>query len=451
MKEKFLYIRTFGCQMNEHDSERMRLMLAALGYVATDDPRRADLVLFNTCTIRDKAHHKAISEIGRAASHKKSNPGMLIGVCGCAAQADGPSLFERYPHIDIIFGPDQIRSLPALIEKAKVDGRASALSLIDDADRYVFLGRWPTDDTDDAAPASAFVSIMKGCNSACSYCVVPSVRGREVCRPNREIMGEIDELCRRGTKEIVLLGQNVNSYGYPRNAAHRDSRTSFTDLLKMISNETDIRRIRFTSPHPKDVTDELISEYASDEKLCPHMHLPLQAGSDETLRRMRRGYTKGRYLEIASRLRAARKGMGLSTDIIVGFCGETAAEFDETVEVLKTIEFDSIFAFKYSPRKGTHAYENLRDDVGEAEKDARLASVLSIQAAITKKRNEALVGTRQEALVFGMDKLSGSLLSGRIADNRLVHFAGNPHMIGDIVPVVIKKANKNSLAAEVIR
>lgn len=443
--------------MNEHDSSKMRLMLASHGYVDAKEPEAADLILYNTCTIREKAHHKAISEIGRARLYKENRPDTLIGVCGCVAEQEKEALFERYPHIDLIFGPDQIWQLPTLIIKARRFGRAFALDLIDDPAAYRFL-EGPSRSTSHEPPAFAgaaagrratsFVSIMKGCNAACSYCIVPKVRGREVCRPPEEILGEIDDLANAGVREVVLLGQNVNSYDARRCKTKGDTR--FAGLLRMISEETSIARVRFTSPHPRDVGDDLILEYAENKKLCPHIHLPMQAGSNNTLKRMRRGYTRERCIEIADSLRRARPGMSITTDIIVGFCGESRGDFDETIDLMEKVEFDSIFAFKYSPRPGTEAAEKFEDDVSEAEKDERLRLALDLQRGISKKRNEALVNTRHEALVYGSDRMKRGLLSGRLPDNRIVHFAGNLRLIGDIVPVRIKKANKNSLAGEVI-
>jgi len=450
--QKHVYIRTFGCQMNVHDSTKIELMLSSHGYVLTDNPEDADLILYNTCTIREKAHHKAISEIGRSRLFKEKNPDVLIGVCGCVAQQDKTALFEIYPHIDLLFGPDQIWRLPELITKARACGRAFALDLINDPLEYRFSGldsdpRYRA--TSDGQRATAFVSIIKGCNCACSYCIVPKVRGREVCRAPEEILDEVTMLTDMGVKEIVLLGQNVNAYDF-RSCGTKSAGTGFADLIRMITDKTPVRRIRFTSPHPKDVNEDLIREYVENEKLCPHIHLPMQAGSNDTLKKMRRGYTRERCFEICDSLRTARPGMAITTDLIVGFCDETRKGFEDTIDMMRRIEFDSIFAFKYSPRPGTEAAEKFEDNVSEAEKDERLRLVLELQREISRNHNESLIGTCHDVLVYGLDRMKRGLLTGRIPDNRIVHFAGNSSQIGDIVPVRIKGAHKNSLAGEVV-
>ena len=437
---KRLYIRTFGCQMNEHDSDRIRAMLACDGYLDADSPDEADLILYNTCTIREKAHHKAISEIGRAKLFKERKPGVIVGVCGCVAQEVKGELFERYPHIDIMFGPDQIPRLPELLSEAQAGRKASALMLVNDRASYRFLGG-NFRVTSHESRVTAFVSIMKGCNCACSYCIVPSVRGREVCRPPEEIIEEVRRLVDDGTKEVTLLGQNVNAYEF--------GTTSFAALLRRIANDTEISRIRFTSPHPKDVREDLVREYAENARLMPHIHLPAQAGSSEVLRRMRRGYTRERYIETCESLKMARPGISITTDLIVGFCGETAAEFEETLSMMRAVEFDSAFAFKYSPRPGTEAAGKFADDVPQEEKERRLAELLSLQLSMSRRKNEAQIGKRSEALATGADRMKRGLVSGRLPDNRIVHFAGQPSLVGTMVPVRITAAHANSLAAEI--
>ena len=438
--QKYVYIRTFGCQMNEHDSAKIRAMLAADGYLDSDAPDNADLILFNTCTIREKAHQKAMSEIGRAKLFKRRRPGTIVGVCGCVAQEVKEAIFERYPHVDLLFGPDQIPRLPELVEEARAGRKASALDLIDDPERYRFLGSAsPT--TDHRPPATAFVSIMKGCNCACSYCIVPSVRGREVCRLPGDVIDEVHLLADAGTKEVTLLGQNVNAYEH--------GETTFAKLLRRIAEETGIRRIRFTSPHPRDAGDDLVREYAENMKLMPHIHLPVQAGANAVLTKMRRGYTRERYLGICAKLRAARPGMSITTDLIVGFCGETAEDFEQTLDLMRLADFDQAFAFKYSPRPGTEAARKFEDDVPPEEKDRRLAELLALQLATSRRNNEAQVGKRAEALATGLDRMQRGLVTGRLPDNRIVHFAGQPSLVGAMVPVRMTAAHANSLAAEV--
>jgi tRNA-2-methylthio-N6-dimethylallyladenosine synthase len=448
--QKYVYIRTFGCQMNEHDTQRMGAMLSEMGFDPAGSPEEADLILFNTCTIREKAHHKALSEIGRCRHYKKRRPDTLIGVCGCVAQQEGRGILERFPYVDFVFGPDEIQRLPILISEAACGVRPAALDLIDDPTSYNFLDCVPRDKS---LGPSAFVSIMKGCNCACSYCIVPQVRGREVCRRPDEIVEEIVALAATGAKEVVLLGQNVNAYDSRKaKGANPDTPgTRLAALIRLIATQTPILRIRFVSPHPRDVDDDLIREYAENEKLAPHIHLPVQAGSNTALQKMRRGYTAERYLEIASELRSARTGLAITTDIIVGFSGETDEDFDQTLEIMRKVEFDSIFAFKYSPRPGTEAAKRFPDDVPADKKDERLARVLNLGRHISKKRNESLVGQTEEALVVGRDRLRRGLLTARLPDNRIVHFAGHLSLLGDIVPVHITKAGNNSLSGEVIR
>lgn len=443
-RQKYVYIHTFGCQMNVHDSERMLAMLSPLGYGPTEEPKKATLILLNTCTIRDKAYHKAMSEIGRMCQIKAKRPDTLIGVCGCAAQEERESIFERYPDVDLIFGPDQISRLPDLIDETRKDGRAHALDLIDDAGSYRFLDA----SADSALRPSAFVSIMKGCNCACSYCIVPKVRGAEICREPQSILDEIKMLTKSGTKEVVLLGQNVNAYGNPRHASR--SIPSFSNLLRMIARDTEISRIRFTSPHPRDVGDDLIEEYATNEKLMPHIHLPVQAGGNETLKRMRRGYTRERYIDVAKSLKTARLDISITTDIIVGFSGESREDFESTLDIMRRVEFDSAFAFKYSPRRGTEAAERFADDVPHEEKERRLSLVLALQGDTSRRKNEALIGKESPALATGLDRMKRGLITGRLPDNRIVHFAGNQSHLGNIVPLRISRAFANSLEGEVL-
>ena len=440
---KRYYIRTFGCQMNEHDSSKMGVMLENMGYLPSESVEDADLLLYNTCTIREKAHHKAISEIGRSQLLKKKNPNLLVGVCGCVAQQEKDSLFEIYPHLDLVFGPDKISKLPFMINSAINGERPLMVELVNSSDGYEFLGDIGRQKFEAGA---AFVSIMKGCNCACSYCIVPKVRGREVCRTPLEIMTEINRLVDAGAREVTLLGQNVNAYTSKR-SLDTNSEMNFTDLLRMISDSTGIERIRFTSPHPKDVSLELIEEYGKNEKLCPHIHLPIQSGSNKILKAMRRSYTRERYLEIAAGLKTARPGISITTDIIVGFCGEKIEDHHHTLDLMNEVKFDSSFAFKYSPRPDTEAFD-FADDVDEEEKERRLADVLDLQSNLSKSANESLVGSAGNCLVYGMDRMKKGLLTGRMPDNRIIHFSGNPDLIGGIVRVRVTGAFRNSLKGE---
>lgn len=435
--QKYVYIRTFGCQMNEHDSDKIVHLLSSCGFSRTDNISSADLILFNTCTIREKANQKAMSEIGRSLKHKEARPETLIGVCGCVAQEAREEIFSRFPYVDLLFGPDQLHKLPELIQKAKLKQKASSFDLINDQNEYIFL------DGSASKDVSAFVSIMKGCNSACSYCIVPSVRGREVCRPYIKIIDEIRKLSSAGVKEVVLLGQNVNSYEH--------NETSFAKLIQKIADETDIQRIRFVSPHPKDVKDDLVAEYRSNGKLMPHIHLPVQSGSNEMLRKMRRGYTREHYLEVVKKLKETNSNFSITTDIIVAFCGETRKDFEDTINLMNEIEFDSSFAFKYSPRRGTEAERKFEDDVPQEEKEKRLDQVLKLQVELSLRKNLKLVNSTTKTLVIGFDKMKKGFLTGRFPDNRIVHFAGDSDLIGQIVSVKVVRANANSLQGELVQ
>lgn len=434
---KTYFIRTFGCQMNEHDSGRMATLLEGLGYAKSAALEEADLVLFNTCTIREKAYHKAESEIGRMSAIKAkrgSSPErsrrVLVGVCGCVAQQEGISLKSRFGHVDFVFGPDQLASLPQLISRAEEGEFTAALDFILDPASSSFPHRVAEGTVHGG---SAFVSIMKGCNGCCSYCIVPSVRGPEVHRPADEVVDEIVRLADRGAREITLLGQNVNAY------------PEFAALVRRIAGASTVERIRFTSPHPRDVDEDLIAAYAEEPKLCPHIHLPVQAGSNAVLKRMRRGYTREHYCAIVEALRNARPGIAITTDMIVGFCGESAEDFEDTIDLMERVRFDSMFAFRYSERPGTHAADALDDDVPFDVKRARLEKVLSLQRGIQRSSNELKVGSVLQVLVVKEDAREPGRLTGRAGDNRLVHFTGHASLIGDIVPVCITSASMHSL------
>ncbi|MDO8526083.1 MAG: tRNA (N6-isopentenyl adenosine(37)-C2)-methylthiotransferase MiaB, partial [Deltaproteobacteria bacterium] len=369
-----------------------------------------------------------------------TNHEKIIGVCGCVAQEEGAKLLKRFPEIDLIFGPDQIYRLPELLELVESTNRpAVATELINTAEDYHFL---------DAVPATrlhgptAFITIMKGCNSHCSYCIVPKVRGTEVYREARDIIREIEAMVERGCREVTLLGQNVNSYRDPK------AETSFANLIRLIADNTNINRIRFTSPHPKDVKEDLVEEYAHNAKLCPHIHLPLQSGADSVLKRMRRAYNTGIYREKVAKLRNARVDLAMTSDIIVGFPSETAEEFEQTLSFVEEMQFDNIYAFKYSPRPDTEAFA-LEDDVPLNVKDERLSRLLTLQSKIAKARNEAHLGTMQEVLVEGPDKMASGRWMGKSGGNKVVNFTGNAILRGDIVNVEITKANANSLEGRV--
>ena len=423
--------------MNEHDSGRMGSLLEGLGYVQAPALEEADLLLINTCSVREKPYHKAISEAGRARAFKAKR-GALIGVCGCVAQQEGAKIIDRYGHVDFVFGPDQIAKLPEMIQAAEAGRHSVATTFIDDPNHPEFPHAVAQGTVEGG---SAFVAIMKGCNCSCAYCIVPSVRGPEVSRSADDVIEEVKSVAARGAKEVTLLGQNVNAYG-------RGTDTNFVDLLKRIARETDAVRIRYTSPHPKDVTDDLIELYRTETKLCPHIHLPVQAGSDAVLKTMRRGYTREKILEQVDKLRDARPDIAITTDMIVGFCGEADADFQDTIDLMKRVRFDSMFAFCYSTRPGTYAADKMQDDVPKEEKQARLEEVLKLQRTIQGEANAKLVGKDVEVLVTGTDAKNDGKLTGRAGDNRLIHFAGNSDLIGSIVRVRITEASIHSLQGE---
>ncbi|MBI4125144.1 MAG: tRNA (N6-isopentenyl adenosine(37)-C2)-methylthiotransferase MiaB [Deltaproteobacteria bacterium] len=432
-QNKLFYIRTFGCQMNEHDSVKITGLLASLGFTKTDRPEHAGLLLFNTCTIRQKAHDKAFSEIGRAVVFKNNGSGPLIGVCGCVAQEEGARLLSRFPAIDLVFGPDQIYKLPALLEMVKTQKRpAVATELINAADDYHFLDALET--TKLNGPC-AYVTIMKGCNSQCAYCIVPQVRGAEVYRSPRDIIREIEFLAERGCREVTLLGQNVNSY------------PEFGALIRQVAQNTGVDRIRFTSPHPKDVREDLIEEYAVNPKLCPHIHLPLQSGSDLVLRKMQRAYNTKTYRVKVEKLRRARPEIAITTDMIVGFPGEDEAEFQKSLDFVQEIQFDSLFGFAYSPRPGTEAAE-IKETVPQEVKDERLQKLFQVQNEISLNKNQRHVGLIEPVLVEGRDKRGQGKLRGRNPQNKVVNFPGQEGCRGDIVEVRVTRALSYSLEGE---
>lgn len=434
------HIKTFGCQMNEHDSRKIAGLLRQQGYEPTKKLSEADLVLFNTCTVRQKAHQKAFSEIGKVVGEKRGRT--MIGVCGCVAQEEGARLIQRFPEIDLVFGPDQIHQLPTLIDLVESRGKpAIATELINSPEDYHFLEIVAA--TKLHGP-TAYVTIMKGCNSHCSYCIVPKVRGTEVYRTPREILREIELLVEKGCKEVTLLGQNVNSYGQQA----KDGIT-FAKLIRLISKETVVQRIRFTSPHPKDCKEDLVQEYAENEKLCSHIHLPLQSGADSVLKRMQRAYNMQTFKEKVEKLRKARLGIAITTDMIVGFPGESEEEFQTTLDRVREIQFDNMYAFKYSPRPDTKAY-TIKDDVSLSLKEERLAQLLTLQKEISEVKNKVLEGSIESVLVEGRDKRGREKLTGRTSSNKIVNFPGQEGLINAIVEVKVVKSFPFSLEGELV-
>lgn len=450
MPSKRLYIHTIGCQMNVYDSEHMALNLASLGYTPALSPEDADLIIVNTCSVRDKAEQKAFSILGRLEGLKRRRPGLIVGVAGCVAQQEGERIFKRAPHVDIVIGTRAVERLPAHVLKVEAERC-----------RVVDLELTPgLESPDEALPSAAgpgvsrFVTIMRGCDNFCSYCVVPHVRGREVSRPPESIVREITALVAAGKREVTLLGQNVNSYGT------KEGLCSFPELLARVSDVDGLLRIRFTTSHPKDLTRGLMESFARIEKLCPHIHLPVQSGSNRLLERMNRKYTREHYLDNVFKLRDTCPEIAITSDMIVGFPGETDADFEDTLDLVRNVEFDGLFAFMYSDRPHAPA-ARLSEKVPAHLKRERLHALLQLQETFTFQKNAALVGSVQEILTEGVSKkqAAGSAAetsvvqwTGRTPGNKIVNFhvGGGPSTFGaaaagTLVRVRIEKALAHSL------
>jgi tRNA-2-methylthio-N6-dimethylallyladenosine synthase len=438
---KKLYIQTYGCQMNQYDSERIAQVMTGGGYIRTESAEWADLVILNTCSVRDKAEQKVYSALGRWKDLKERRPGVIIGIGGCVAQQEGAMLLKRVPHLDLVFGTHNIHKLPQLVEDVRVWRRRPVQTAFYRDPSYMeqVPGR------SGVHGAKAFVTIMQGCNKVCSFCIVPHVRGTEVSRSSDKIIEEIETLARRGVKEIMLLGQNVNSYG--KLAA---GEIGFAALLARANAVAGIERIRFTTSHPQDLSPELIDAFASLDKLCEHLHLPVQSGSDAVLARMRRGYTRAEYLARLDRLRERCPDVALSTDVIVGFPGETEADFEDTLALLRQLEYDEIFSFMYSPRPQTVSAKIYEDDVPDDVKRNRLQRVLALQHGISLRKNRERIGESEEILVEGRSKLKNGHVMGRTRANRIVNFPGADALVGTMVRVRIIGATANSLLGELL-
>ncbi|ODT35026.1 MAG: tRNA (N6-isopentenyl adenosine(37)-C2)-methylthiotransferase MiaB [Lautropia sp. SCN 70-15] len=436
-----LYIKTFGCQMNEYDSDRMADVLAATeGVEPTDDPAQADIILFNTCSVREKAQEKVFSDLGRVRALKRERPGLIVGVGGCVASQEGEAIVARAPYVDVVFGPQTLHRLPELIAKRRDTGRPQVDISFPEIEKF-----------DNLPPArvegyTAFVSIMEGCSKYCSFCVVPYTRGEEVSRPFEDVLTEIAGLASQGVREVTLLGQNVNAYV----GRMADGETAdFALLLEYVAEIPGIDRIRYTTSHPKEFTQRLIDAYARIPKLVSHVHLPVQSGSDRILAAMKRGYTALEYKSIIRRLRAARPDISLSSDFIVGFPGETAEDFERTMKLVEDIGFDHSFSFVYSSRPGTPAAD-LPDDTPQSLKLERLRRLQAAIDANAARISQAMVGTVQRVLVDGHARKDASELSGRTDNNRVVNFAGADRLLGNFVDVRITAALPHSLRGEVV-
>lgn len=440
---KKVFVRTFGCQMNEYDSDKMVAVLAENeDLVQTHDPEEADIILFNTCSVREKAQEKVFSDLGRVKELKKTRPDLIIGVGGCVASQEGEAIIQRAPYVDVVFGPQTLHRLPKLIREKVQSGRPQVDISFPEIEKFDHLP------PPHVHGASAFVSIMEGCSKYCSFCVVPYTRGEEFSRPLNDVLAEIVALADRGVKEINLLGQNVNAY---RGAIAGSSDVcDFASLLRIVHEIEGIERLRFTTSHPREFSDAIIECYRDLPKLVSHLHLPIQSGSDRVLAAMKRGYTALEYKAIVRKLRALRPDLCLSSDFIVGFPGETEAEFERTLKLVQDIAFDLSFVFIYSPRPGTPA-ANLPDDTPYEEKVRRLEALNEVIEAETLRINQTMLGTVQRCLVESISKKDPNQLQARTANNRVVNFAGTPDLLDKMIDIEITEAFTFSLRGKALQ
>lgn len=439
---KKLLIKTWGCQMNEYDSSKMAdLLNAANGYELTEEPEEADVLLLNTCSIREKAQEKVFHQLGRWKTLKDKKPGVVIGVGGCVATQEGDHIRERAPYVDVIFGPQTLHRLPEMIKQSQSD------------DAPVMDISFPEIEKFDRLPepraegATAFVSIMEGCSKYCTYCVVPYTRGEEVSRPMDDVLFEIAQLAEQGVREVNLLGQNVNAY---RGPTHDGEICSFAELLRLVASIDGIDRIRFTTSHPLEFTDDIIAVYEDTPELVSFLHLPVQSGSDRILTMMKRPHTAIEYKSIIRKLRKARPDIQISSDFIVGFPGETDKDFQDTMKLIKDVDFDMSFSFIFSPRPGTPAAD-YPCDVSEQVKKARLYELQQTINAQAMRYSRLMLGTEQRVLVEGPSKKNLMELRARTENNRVVNFEGSADLIGQFVDVKIVDVFANSLRGELVR
>jgi tRNA-2-methylthio-N6-dimethylallyladenosine synthase len=426
---KSVFIYTYGCQMNVHDSEKMLGVLSKEGYDEAVAPESADLIIFNTCAIRAKAEQKFYSQLGRIKLLKRKRPDLKIGVAGCVAQDEKRRLFARAPFLDFILGPQNIHLLKSMTDG---DRGAAVEENPEIGERELAAKRGDR--------VKAWVSIIYGCNNFCSYCIVPYTRGREVSRPSHSILSEIENLGAQGYKEVTLLGQNVNSYR---------SDIDFPELLRRIDS-LDMERVRFVTSHPRDLSPNLVDVMAELPSVCEHIHLPIQSGSDRILKVMNRGYTRADYMKKMEILRKTIPGLAVTTDVIAGFPGETDGDHEDTVKALREIEFDGIFAFKFSPRKGTRAYE-IDAQLPDSVKGERLDEILRLQEGITYRKNKLLEGTIQEVLIEGRAETGGAMLTGRTRSNKIVMIPDSREREGSLSHVLIETARQHSLYGKCVR
>jgi tRNA-2-methylthio-N6-dimethylallyladenosine synthase len=437
---KQFFLETFGCQMNVVDSERIVTLLEGIGYQATETAEQADLILLNTCSVRDKAERKVLGHLGRYKPLKDANPNLILGVGGCVAQQEGASFLDKLAYLDLVFGTHNIHKLPEMVQR--VEQNRERVHEVEFLDKESRLRLFPQ--RSDGDSVNRFVTVMQGCDNFCSYCIVPHVRGREVSRPSVEILSEIKALASSGVREVTLIGQNVNSYG------SKDSgEQSFADLLRSVQKINGIERIRFTTSHPKDLSDELIDCFGELDKLCHHLQLPLQSGSDRILKLMNRGYTAADYLHKVERLKQVCPDIRLTTDLIVGFPGETEEDFLATLDLVRRVRYSDAYTFLYSSRPGTAAAE-LEDGTPAKIRQGRFERLLELQNAISEEIWQRDVDQVVEVLVEGESRQGEGQVFGRSTWNRIVNFAGAADLIGCRVDVRIERSLRNSQVGELV-
>ena len=435
---KAFYLETFGCQMNVVDSEQIVDLLSGIGYTQVERADQADLVLLNTCSVRDRAERKVYGHLGRFKPIKDRRPELIIGVGGCVAQQEGERMLEKVPYLDLVFGTHNIHRLPDLVRQVETNRKRG--SETEFLDRETRLNLFP--ERSDRESVTRFVTVMQGCDNFCSYCIVPHVRGREISRPSAAVIAEVEDLVSRGVREVTLLGQNVNSYGIKD-----QDELSFAELLKRVAAIDGLQRLRFATSHPKDLTDELIDCFGTLEKLCKHIHLPVQSGSDRILELMNRGYATADYLAKVERLKQVCPEIRLTSDIIVGFPRETEEDFQATLDLVEQVRYADAFTFLYSPRVETSAAK-ISDDLSAAGKQERFDRLLDLQQRIGESIWQDDAGRVQEVLVEGESKQGDGQLFGRTTWNRIVNFSGPADLVGTLVPVRIGRVLRNSHLGE---
>ncbi len=439
-----VYIRTFGCQMNEYDSDKMADLLARHeGAVKTENAEEADIILLNTCSVREKPQEKVFHELGRLKKLKEKKPGLVIGVGGCVASQEGEAIIARAPYVDLVFGPQTLHRLPELIAARRASGQAQVDVSFPEIEKFDKL---PAARVEGEGAASAFVSIMEGCSKFCTFCIVPYTRGEEVSRPFEDVLTEVQALVEQGVKEVTLLGQNVNAY---RGLTADGQEVDLAFLIETLAALPQLERIRYTTSHPREMTQRLIDVFATTPKLASHLHLPVQSGSDRILAAMKRGYTVLEYKSLVRRLRQARPDISISSDFIVGFPGETEEDFEKTLQLVDAIGFDASFSFLFSPRPGTPAAE-MQDATPAEVKLERLQRLQKRLEEQAQAISQQMVGKIERVLVEGRAKKDPEELAGRTANNRVVNFKGSPRLIGHFIDVRITAALPHSLRGEVV-